>query len=768
MNRRTRRARRRLRRGGHREPLLMIVDDGPGLGESIALIVRLGHRYRSELAPPVVAGALAVAAAILHGNHVSPWWVALVTLVVAGALCWPRITATLRPTERGYAAAMVAVSGGWLIAATAHGAGTPPLPSLLVAATLVGGVPWWAHRRRRAKVRVERTLAAWPDITAAVGLPGSRIMSAVVDHWGWHARIGLPPGKTAADLIHSAPALESGLEPDPDRADHAVIRVLTTDPHAEVIPYTTAPTASERSIHRPIPLGLFEDAQPVMLHVAHRHGLLGGVAGAGKSGVLNVILAELVACPDVVLWGIDLKGGMELQPWASCLGRLATTPEAAAALLVDAVMVLQTRARQLADHGLRLWMPTADTPALIVVIDEYAELADESPTAISHADSIARRGRAVAVTLLAATQRPTQKAMGSGAVRSQIDVRVCLRVRERRDVDLILGQGMLAAGWAADTLNAPGKFLVSTPEHTTPRRARAYRLDDDTVAAIAARHAAQRPELDELSQGAAGDSSPGAAAGDAAEPTADGVEGDNRDPECVLWDALQSAPAQGRSVNELMTATDMGRTWIYARLQAHAAAGRVTQVTRGRWVATPRHRTSFGPMSTSSARTSAVPKRPYAQARASRGRPCGRVTQRPAPVGGRATEDLDEHVRRIVDGAPALTGMQRARLAALLRPMARRATGPRSPPSVAGPVRRCATRSRRSTDRTCVSRAARRSAARRRGRRARTGGSSAGRRRTRRRGPSRAGSPPHPHRSSAAPTWTRLPPTRPGSSPWRS
>ena len=135
-------------------------------------------------------------------------------------------------------------------------------------------------------------------------------------------------------------------------------------------------------------------------------------------------------------------------------------------------------------------------PALIVVIDEYAELADEARHRDQHADSIARRGRAVAVTLLAATQRPTQKAMGSGAVRSQMDVRICLRVRERRDVDLILGQGMLAAGWAADTLNAPGKFLISTPEHTTPRRARAYRVTDHDVATIAARYAAERPHLD--------------------------------------------------------------------------------------------------------------------------------------------------------------------------------------------------------------------------------------------------------------------------------
>jgi DNA segregation ATPase FtsK/SpoIIIE, S-DNA-T family len=593
VNRRTRRARRRLRRGGDlREPLLLITDDRPDLIESLAVAARFGYRYRSELAPLIVAGVLMLGATILHGNHARPWWVLLVAVPVAGGLCWPRVTPSLRPVERGYAAAVVGVSGGWLTSATGYGPSTPPLPLLLTVAMVAAGVPWWAHRRRRAKVRVERTLAAWPDITAAVGLPGSRVMSAVVDRWGWHARIGLPPGKTAADLINSAPALESGLhtrpgavrvEPDPDRADHAVIRVLTTDPHAQVIPYPTGTEpAPDRSIHHPIPLGLFEDAQPVTLRLAHRHGLLGGVAGAGKSGVLNVILAELVACPDVVLWGIDLKGGMELQPWASCLGRLATTPDAAAALLGDMVAVLEARAHQLAANGQRLWMPTAATPALIVVIDEYAELADESVVAIGHADSIARRGRAVAVTLLAATQRPTQKAMGSGAVRSQMDVRVCLRVRERRDVDLILGQGMLAAGWAADTLNAPGKFLVSTPEHTTPRRARAYRLDDDAVAAVAAKHAPHRPHLDPLSQDATGTpaESTDEPAGDGSTPV---------DAEDMLWDALQGAPAQGHSVKELMAATGMGRSWVYARLQAHAAAGRVTQITRGRWVLAEPH-----------------------------------------------------------------------------------------------------------------------------------------------------------------------------------
>ena len=51
-------------------------------------------------------------------------------------------------------------------------------------------------------------------------------------------------------------------------------------------------------------------------------------------------------------------------------------------------------------------------PALVIIIDEQAELADDAHDAIGYADSIARLGRAVADILVAATRRPTQKAMG--------------------------------------------------------------------------------------------------------------------------------------------------------------------------------------------------------------------------------------------------------------------------------------------------------------------------------------------------------------------
>ncbi len=302
-----------------------------------------------------------------------------------------------------------------------------------------------------------------------------------------------------------------------------------------------------RSITEPIDLGPFEDAAPARVLFLRRHGLFGGTSGSGKSGGLNVLMGNLSACRDVVIWAVDLKKGMELAPWASCIDRLATTPAEARALLADAVAILEARAATLAATGRRVWEPTPELPALMIIIDEYAELADDTPEATADADSIARRGRAVAVTLIAATQRPTQKAMGQGALRSQMDIRICFRVRERKDVDLVLGQGMLTAGWHAHTLNAPGKFLVSAPEHSTPRRARAYLPTDEAVSATASQHADLRPMLDETSLRAVEERASGVSQALVDPSMPADANGSGRGPEALLWAALSLAPSEGVS-----------------------------------------------------------------------------------------------------------------------------------------------------------------------------------------------------------------------------
>jgi hypothetical protein len=596
--RRMRRQARRIRRTGMQP--MMVINSGDHSPETAgALLLRWAWRYRSELAPAYFTAVVLGASWWLHATHPRCWELILsIAAVAAGALAalGARIGISAR-TERLYMATATLAVGGWMAAAIALGPFAAPLPQAMAVVGLALAVPWWAHRRRRARVRVERKLEAWPDIARAVGLAGSQVMSAVVDMWGWRARFRLARGQTIDDVHAKLPAIESGLGifrgaarvyPTPDHLAHRFeLRVLDTDPHADSI---TWPGPSISSITEPIDLGPFEDATPAKVLLLRRHGLLGGVSGSGKSGGLNVLMGNLTACADVVIWAIDLKRGMELRPWASCIARLATTPAEARTLLADAVAVLEARAAMLAESGQRVWQPSPDTPALVIIVDEYAELADDAPEATGDADSVARRGRAVAVTVIAATQRPTQRAMGQGALRSQMDVRISFRVRERKDVELILGQGMLAAGWHAHTLNAPGKFLISSPEHDTPTRARAYLVTDEAVTAAAARHAGLRPALDETSQQAITDRAqtrPDASAPiTSREHEAGGGSGPSEDrdtPEAMLWSALSLAPEEGISVPGLMSATGMGRRWVYYRLRELADGGRAVQTYRGNW-----------------------------------------------------------------------------------------------------------------------------------------------------------------------------------------
>ncbi len=596
---RMRRHARRMRRYGL-QPMTIINPGDPLPETAAAMLLRWAWRYRSELAPAYLSLAVALAGWFMHDGH-SHVWPLILTLTasaVAALLAGGRRLGLATGSERLYAATVAAAAGAWLSAAAAVGPAHRPLPQILLIGGSVLAVPWWAHRRRRAKVRVERTLAVWPQIAQTIGLAGSHVMSAVVDVWGWRARFALARGQTIDDVIARLPAIESALgtfrgaariyPTDDGLANRFELRVLDSDPHAEAIPW---PGPSVTSITQPIDLGPFEDATPARVLLLRRHVLMGGVSGSGKSGGLNVLMGNLSACADVVIWAIDLKRGMELAPWSSCINRLATTPDQARALLADAVTILETRAAMLAATGRRVWEPTPEMPALVIIVDEYAELADDAADATADADSIGRRGRAVAVTMVAATQRPTQKAMGQGALRSQMDVRICFRTRERKDVDLVLGQGMLAAGWHAHTLNAPGKFLISAPEHDTPRRARAYLLTDEIVSITAAQHGDIGADLDDVSSGAMTDrqhpQTPADTAPDAPNPN---HAADSHDaPEALLWAALSLAPAEGITVPELMDQTRMSRPWIYQRLADMAHTGHVTQVSRGRWRAVTDH-----------------------------------------------------------------------------------------------------------------------------------------------------------------------------------
>jgi DNA segregation ATPase FtsK/SpoIIIE, S-DNA-T family len=173
--------------------------------------------------------------------------------------------------------------------------------------------------------------------------------------------------------------------------------------------------------------------------------------------------------------------------------------------------------------------------------------------------------------------------MGNNAVRSQMDIRICLRVREPRDTDLILGQGSLSSGWHAHTITQPGVFLISSPHHTIPDRALAYLIDDGQVRRHVSQYAHGRPTLTPCGP----DTGPQAAESpQTAGPGSPGT-GIPPGPETALWDALSNAGPKGVPVAELARVTGRSRRWVYYRLTGLASEGRAVQTIRGRWRAAP-------------------------------------------------------------------------------------------------------------------------------------------------------------------------------------
>jgi DNA segregation ATPase FtsK/SpoIIIE, S-DNA-T family len=468
--------------------------------------------------------------------------------------------------------------------------------------------PGWPPPDPPTTARAEGPGGGWPETAQAAGLTGTTLSHLTTNPFGWTATLLLRPGQTIADAIRQREALESALdlrprsvrlEEDPGRARQVLVRVVERDPHAAPIPWA-GPQAS--SIRRPLHPGVWETGDPVAVSLAHQHTLIVGATGSGKSMLLNVVIGELVAAGDVVCWGVDFKGGAELGPWQACLGRVATTPTDTEQLLLAAVAVLDARMGELGRLGRRELAPSPATPALVVVIDEHAELVARcGRPALEAIDSIAKRGRAASVTLILANQRATMELLGSEILRANLRVRFCLGVEDPGEVSLALGLGG-KKDWPPELLDAPGKFYLRARSQglNSPRPARGYLATTAQVHRLAAHHAHFSARLDPVSAQAAarhpaaharpgGDQPPPPTGGGPPDPGPPGPggwmppEAGGGDPEVArLLAVLANAGPAGLTVTELLVATGRQKTWVYDRLADLQQAALVERAGQGR------------------------------------------------------------------------------------------------------------------------------------------------------------------------------------------
>ncbi|KUM38393.1 FtsK/SpoIIIE domain-containing protein [Arthrobacter sp. EPSL27] len=187
------------------------------------------------------------------------------------------------------------------------------------------------------------------------------------------------------------------------------------------------------------------------------HVLVAGTTGSGKSEFLRTLAAALAAAyppSRVNVLFIDFKGGSGLAPLAGlphCVG-LLTDLEASelSRTLVSLAAEVRRREELLAAH--RAADLTAydsldhggpPLPHLVLVIDEFRLLVDESPAALAELMRIAAIGRSLGIHLVMATQRP-QGAI-SADIRANVTSRIALRVQSDPESADVINSRLAAA-----------------------------------------------------------------------------------------------------------------------------------------------------------------------------------------------------------------------------------------------------------------------------------------------------------------------------------
>lgn len=175
------------------------------------------------------------------------------------------------------------------------------------------------------------------------------------------------------------------------------------------------------------------------------HGLVAGTTGAGKSELLQTLVASLAAAhrPDSVNFVlVDYKGGAAFQDCVRLPHTVGMVTDLDAHLvrraLVSLGAELRRREHMLAAAGTkdltdyltarRRDASLAPLPRLLIVIDEFASLARELPDFVSGLVDIAQRGRSLGIHLILATQRPG--GVVSPEIRANTNLRISLRVTD--------------------------------------------------------------------------------------------------------------------------------------------------------------------------------------------------------------------------------------------------------------------------------------------------------------------------------------------------
>jgi hypothetical protein len=297
-------------------------------------------------------------------------------------------------------------------------------------------------------------------------------------------------------------------------ADEVLLHIAEKDMLAETVPY---PAELRRlSILNPIPIGVYEDGTVCAVTLREIAALIVGLRGSGKSNLINVLIAQLARCVDVVIFMIDLKGGRTAMPWVRpwaqhksphpVIDWVATDRPEAEKMLKAVRRGIGARSTAGAGHSEKV-IPSISEPAVIVFFEEVAAIfgmnmgpkssfdGTTNATLAGLGTEIVQMGRSEAIDPVLVTQRGTVTMIGSGDLKSQCGLRIGLGVADEADARLIIPDDRHAALNLARLKDRPGAGIVSMPSGRT-MPVKFYRIEHEAIADIAAYFGSIRPAPD--------------------------------------------------------------------------------------------------------------------------------------------------------------------------------------------------------------------------------------------------------------------------------
>jgi hypothetical protein len=500
-------------------------------------------RRRALVFGPLITGAVYAVGTLASALSLPALAITIGCIVLGAALVLAALVKTSGGLSAAHACAAGIIAAGWL----AYACTSPPwswtvaVALLVPAAALIALYPTVRAREYRAaqlaRIALEAAAATkhqrkWPDLLERIGHKGIRFAGQDDTLAGYMVHLRLPGSgrvtystlapateqlEVAARLRHGSLRFERG-----DQAHKVILHVAERDVLAETV---SLPAEHEPlSITRPIPLGLYEDGQVCAVTLREIAALIVGLRGSGKSNLLNVLLAQLARCPDVLIFAIDLKGGRMAAPWIEpwldgrsprpVVDWLATDREEAERMLRALMRAVDARSRS--GSGGEKIIPSPRQPAILLVCDEIAVILGigtggprtskdgvTNYTLAGLATQLVMTGRSEAIDLIMATQRGTVTMTGSADLKSQCALRIGLGVSSEADARLIIPDDVRIAADLA-RLRHPGTGIVQQGKQGRVLPVKFYRIEHEAISEIAERYGRIRPGPDKLLEDALG------------------------------------------------------------------------------------------------------------------------------------------------------------------------------------------------------------------------------------------------------------------------